>query len=281
MIIVKKIPYIIIKTATIALILSSCSPKNEVTITESKPDNQNLQGETLTLVANGEDFIRQGFVSKDGWRIDFNHAYVTLADAIAYQTNPPFNAEGKEEIKPTESVNLIAEATTVDLAEGDENAPPIKITQVSAPVGIYNAMTWKLVNNKENTGSIILDGTAVKDNETIKFVINLPINAEYSCGEFVGDERKGILEAGKTAEIETTFHFDHVFGDANTPADDDLNLGALGFQPLAILAKNGELKTDLATLEKSLNPEDYQTLMNNLNSLGHVGEGHCRLNSQK
>jgi hypothetical protein len=277
--IAKKCPDIAIKTAIIALILSGCGTKNEVSTTESNPDNQNPQKETLTLVANGEDFIRQGFVSKDGWRIDFNHAYVTLADAIAYQTNPPFNPEEKEEIKPIESVTLIDKATTIDLAQGDENALPIKVAEVPAPIGNYNAISWKLVNNQENTGSIILDGTAVKDNETIKFVISLPINPDYSCGEFVGDERKGILEAGKTAEIETTFHFDHIFGDADTPADDDLNIGALGFQPLVILAKNGELKTDLATLEKSLNPEDYQKLIDNINSLGHVGEGHCRLNS--
>ncbi|BAQ61458.1 conserved hypothetical protein [Geminocystis sp. NIES-3708] len=277
--IVKKFPSIPIRNIIIAIILSSCSTKNEVDTTESNPQNQISQGETLTLVANGEDFIRQGFVSKDGWRIDFNHAYVTLADTIAYQTNPSFNAEKEKEIKPIESVTLINTATTIDLAQGDENAPPIKVAQANAPVGNYNAVSWKLVNNPENTGSIILDGTAVKDNKIIKFLISLPVNLEYSCGEFVGDERKGILEAGKTAEIETTFHFDHLFGDAQTPPDDDLNMGALGFQSLATLAQNGELKTNLATLEKTLNPEDYQKLMNNLNSLGHVGEGHCRLNS--
>lgn len=277
--IVKKFPSIAIRNIIIALILSSCGAKDEVNTTESNSENQISQGETLTLVANGEDFIRQGFVSKDGWRINFNHAYVTLADAIAYQTNPSFNAEGEEEIKPIESVTLIDKDTTIDLAEGDENAPPIKVAEVNAPVGNYNAISWKLVNNQENTGSVVLDGTAVKDNETVKFVISLPVNSEYSCGEFVGDERKGILEAGKTAEIETTFHFDHIFGDAQTSLDDDLNIGALGFQPLATLAQNGELKINLATLEKTLNPEDYQKLMNNLNSLGHVGEGHCRLNS--
>jgi hypothetical protein len=258
--------------------LSSCNPNNKLTTTES--NTENLPGETLTLVANGEDFIRQGFVSKDGWHIDFNHAYVTLADVVAYQTNPPFNSEEDEELKPTESVTLISEATTVDLAAGGENAPPIKVTQVSAPVGFYNAIAWKLVNDQENTGSIILDGTAVKENETVKFLISLPINSDYTCGEFIGDQRKGILEAGKTAEIETTFHFDHLFGDGQTPANDDLNISALGFQPLAILAQNGQLKVDLATLEKSLSPEDYQKLMNNINSLGHVGEGHCRLNNQ-
>lgn len=277
--IVKQIPLIFIKSAIIALTLSSCAPKDETKTTESTSNNQTVEGETLTLVANGEDFIRQGFVSKDGWRIDFNHAYVTLADVIASQTNPPFNAESKEEIKPTQSVNLITEATTIDLAQGDENTTPIKVAQVSAPVGIYNALQWKLVNNKENTGSIILDGTAVKDNETVKFVINLPVNSEYSCGEFVGDERKGILEAGKTAEVETTFHFDHLFGDADTPSNDELNIGALGFQPLANLAQNGELKVDLPTLQKSLSEQDYQTLNKNIKSLGHVGEGHCRLNN--
>ena len=28
---------------------------------------------SLVLVANGEDFVRQGFVSKDGWSINFEH----------------------------------------------------------------------------------------------------------------------------------------------------------------------------------------------------------------
>jgi len=34
----------------------------------------------LQFYANGEDFVRQGFVSKDGWSISFDHVYITLSD---------------------------------------------------------------------------------------------------------------------------------------------------------------------------------------------------------
>ena len=258
-----------------ALILASCNkntPSNP-TVTE----NGDSGGDSLTLVANGEDFIRQGFTSKDGWRIDFNHAFVTLDQVTAYQTDPPFNAESKDNLTPKESVVLVDEAITIDLAKGDENASPIIVAEAVAPLGVYNALSWKLVNDPQTNASIILDGIAVKDGETINFVLNLPVPLEYQCGEFVGEERKGILEVGKKAELETTFHFDHVFGDGEATPDDEINLGAIGFQPLAQLASNGELKTDLAILETKLSPEDYGKLSKSLESLGHVGEGHCRL----
>ena len=37
---------------------------------------------TLELRANGEDFIRQGFTSKDGWQIEFDHVYTNIQDLI-------------------------------------------------------------------------------------------------------------------------------------------------------------------------------------------------------
>ena len=37
------------------------------------PAVANAQGQaTLNLVANGEDFVRQGFVTKDGWTMSFD-----------------------------------------------------------------------------------------------------------------------------------------------------------------------------------------------------------------
>ncbi len=262
-------------TSIVAFIVAACNntPPNP-TVTENESSQE---GDNLTLVANGEDFIREGFVSKDGWRIDFNHAFVTLDQVTAYQTDPPFNAEGEDNLNPTESVMLVDEVMTIDLAEGDENAPPIIVAEAIAPLGVYNALSWKLVNDPQTNTSIILDGVAVKDGETINFVLNLAMPLEYQCGEFVGDQRKGILEAGKGAELETTFHFDHVFGDGEAAPDDEINVGAVGFQPLAQLANNGELNIDLTTLETQLSPDDYEKLMKNLESLGHVGEGHCRL----
>jgi hypothetical protein len=149
---------------------------------------------------------------------------------------------------------------------------------MSAPVGSYNAIAWSVVNNPQDESSIILDGIAKKDDRTINFLLKFPLELNYVCGEFVGDERKGIVTANQMAELETTFHFDHIFGDAQTPADDELNQGALGFEPLAVIAGNQDtLDIDLMTLEQQLSPEDYNKLQDNLQSLGHVGEGHCRL----
>ncbi|PHV64138.1 DUF4382 domain-containing protein [Cyanobacterium aponinum AL20118] len=256
------------------LFLSSCGNNSSNTTVS---ENEDSAGETLTLVANGEDFIRQGFTSKDGWRVDFNHAYVTLDEVIAYQTDPPFNAESDEMINASESIILVDEAITIDLAQGDENASPIIVAEAIAPTGVYNAISWKLINDAQSNSSIVLDGIAVKDGETINFVLNLPIPLEYQCGEFVGDERKGVLEAGKDAQLETTFHFDHIFGDGEATPEDEINVGAIGFQPLAQLSNNGELNIDLATMKAQLSPEDYEKLEKNLQSLGHVGEGHCRL----
>ncbi|MBF2001657.1 MAG: DUF4382 domain-containing protein, partial [Synechococcales cyanobacterium M58_A2018_015] len=111
--------------------------------------------------------------------------------------------------------------------------------------------------------------------ETVNFTLRFDEELAFTCGDFVGEQRKGILTAGGTADLEATFHFDHLFGDADTPANDSLNTGALGFAPLAAIAQNGELDADTATLRQQLAPEDFEKLMGILPSLGHVGEGHC------
>ena len=213
---------------------------------------------TLQFDANGEDFVRQGFVSKDGWSIDFDHVYITLADVTACQTDPPYDPHSGADMNCDVKIKL-DKVYTVDLAEGGDNAPPILVDEVAdAPVGHYNAISWKMV--KAPTGpaagySVVMIGTAEKDGQIVDFVINVEEECVYICGEYVGDERKGIVVDGGTADLEMTFHFDHIFGDAETPLDDALNLGALGFEPFA---EGGEVDLNMAELH-----------------LGHVGEGHC------
>ena len=266
------------QSVIVALLLVSCSQNQALNNSNQENDNHSSaenQG-VLTLVANGEDFVRQGFVSKDGWRIDFTHVYITLADVVAYQTEPPFNAQQEDELHAKKSVTLVTDATTVDLAEGDENASPILVTQVNAPTGIYNALSWKVTNNEQQPASIVLEGRANRDGQTINFNLSLARTLDYACGEYVGDERKGIVSPEAPAEVETTFHFDHLFGDAETSAEETLNLDALGFEPLATLAENGQLQVDMTTLGQKLSPEDYGKLEKAVSSLGHVGEGHCR-----
>lgn len=248
---------------------------------EQKTETQAAAGQgTLQLVANGEDFVRQGFVTKDGWRIDFDHVYVTLDDITAYQTEPPFDPDKSGELKSTQKVTLLEEPKTVDLAEGGGDAHPITVATQKAPAGTYNAMSWQVVEATKGPASgsaILLDGTAKKEGRTVDFVISLDKPLEYTCGQYVGDQRKGILTSTEQGELETTFHFDHIFGDADTPANDSLNQDAVGFEPMAALAQNGTLKADMATLEQKLPKQDYQKLQKAIAGLGHVGEGHCRL----
>lgn len=228
---------------------------------------------TLELRANGEDFIRQGFTSKDGWQIEFDHVYTNIQDVVAYQSAPSFNPEADAEIT-AETKALLAESASLDLAEGDEDAAPILVEQVETPAGRYNALSWKLTSETEP--SLRLIGTATRDGETIPFEIAMNPSLEFFCGDFVGDERKGILDPDETADVETTFHFDHLFGDIDTPEDDILNRGALGFDPFAALAQDGAVNVTPEDLETKLTKVEKLQLADIYKGLGHVGEGHCR-----
>ena len=233
---------------------------------------------TLQFNANGEDFVRQGFVSKDGWQIDFEHVYITLTDITAYQSDPAYDPHHGSEVKASEKVSL-AGVHSIDLAEGDENADPILVGEVTdAPAGHYNAIQFKMATASSGStagNSLVIISSAEKDGQTVDFTVRIPTEYIYTCGEYVGDERKGILEEDGNADLEMTFHFDHIFGDAETPSDDDLNVGAPGFDMFAALAEGGSLDIDLAGLKTGLTPEDYKMLEDILLTLGHVGEGHC------
>lgn len=216
---------------------------------------------TLQFYANGEDFVREGFVSKDDWSITFDHVYITLSDITAYQTDPAYDAHSEEAIAGDVEAALSG-AHTIDLAAGDEDADPILVGTVhNVATGHYNAISWKMTRAASGHAagySLVMIGTAEKEGQVIDFTITFDSVCEYSCGEFVGDERKGIVSEGSTADLEMTFHFDHLFGDIETPADDELNLGALGFEALLGMPEGGDPNMDMAEIH-----------------LGHVGEGHC------
>ena len=229
---------------------------------------------TLAFRANGEDFVRQGFVSKDGWSIQFDHVYVTLDEIAAYQTEPPYDPHSGGEIEAETKVGL-DKAFTIDLAEGGPDADPILVAEVEdAAVGHYNAISWEMVPG-DSGYPLVIEGTAEKDGETIDFTLQVENEYSYACGDYVGDERKGILAKDGQTEVEMTFHFDHIFGDAETPLDDELNLGAPGFEPFAQAAEGGRVEMDMAEMEQALSAEEYQILVDTLPTLGHVGEGHC------
>ncbi len=245
------------------------------TAAEPAPD---AEKGTLVIRANGEDFVRQGFTSKDGWAISFDNVFVSLAEITASQTDPPFDPEAGGKLEAQAQVS-VPEAKVVDLAQGDDAAEPILVAELDAPAGQFNALSWQMPPAAEGPAAgytIWMQGTATKDGQTLPFTIRMTEELAFTCGDFVGDERKGILAAGDTADLEATFHFDHLFGDGDAPADDDINTGALGFEPLAALAENGEVDVDSAALEAGLSEADHTLFLNILPSLGHVGEGHCQ-----
>ena len=275
----KLVKSIFLKTNLVCLattLLVSCATQNQ---TEQETETESSQNPgTLALVANGEDFVRNGFTTKDDWQINFDKVYVTLTNVKAYQTSSPFDPESDQEIKAEEEVTLITTPETVDLAAGSSDADPILVTQKEVPPGTYNALAWKLVQAESGEAkghTIVLVGKAKKESQAVDFLIKLNPELNYTCGEFVGDERKGIVQSEQQAEVETTFHFDHIFGDAEAETDEEINQGAIGFEPLAALAENGELNVDQTTLKSQLSEQDYQTLEKALIGLGHVGEGHC------
>jgi hypothetical protein len=233
---------------------------------------------TLTFRANGEDFVRQGFTSKDGWAITFERVLISLGEIRAYQTNPPYDPDSGELTRSGAMVGL-AGRYVVDLAAGEADAEPITIgTVADAPSGYYNAASWALVPTGDGDladHTLLIEGTAAKEGAAVAFVLRFDTQDRYTCGAFIGDERKGVLAAGTDGEIELTFHFDHIFGDGDLPADDSLNTLAPGFAPFAALAVDGALDVTLAELESALMPDDYQILIDILPTLGHTGEGHC------
>jgi hypothetical protein len=246
-------------------------------VTQGQPQTDSQIG-SLTFTANGEDFIRQGFTSKDGWEIAFDNAWVNLTAVTAYQSNPPYDPDDMgASIEATETIQL-PDAIVVDLAAGDADAPPISVAEVTAPAGRYNALSWQMTpaTSGDMAGySLVLAGTASKDGETLPFSIGVEKSFSNLCGDYVGDARKGILQADAAAEVEMTFHFDHIFGDAGLPLDDSLNELAPGFEPFAAMASGGVIETDLAAMADALPEDEYQVLVDILPTLGHTGEGHC------
>ena len=277
--------------ATLPLMLWACSsetsaPENSDPVTEESTEETTAtvedatEGNTgeLEIRANGEDFVRQGFVTKDGWQIEFDHLYVTLDEVTAYQSDPPYDPEAGGKPEATETVSG-DEPITVDLAEGGTDAEPILVKTLAAPTGQYNALSWKMVPAESGPAAgqtLWIEGIATQAEDTVDFTLKLDPTLGFVCGDYVGDGRKGILEGTGKADLEATFHFDHLFGDGEAAPDDAINTGALGFDPLAAIAQDGTLDVTMADLQAQLSPEDYDMLMSILPSLGHVGEGHCQ-----
>jgi hypothetical protein len=138
------------------------------------------------------------------------------------------------------------------------------ITTLPAAAGHWNALSWALVPAQSEAFAgyaLVLQGTATRDGRTVAFTMGSRNTAHHACGEYLGDRRKGFVTADSPGDLEVTLHLDHLFGRADKPADDPMNLDALGFDRFAGTA--GMQEFSLAGLH-----------------LGHVGEGHCHVSQR-
>ncbi len=217
-----------------------------------------LSANELTFLANGEALALDGFqhpeLTADGWALTFDRILVNLTDIAAWQTDPPFMADGPV---ITGGALVLPAQGFVDLL-GVDDSGKVALGTVPAPIGHYNALSFTMTPATEGAFagfSLVLEGTATKDGQSMPFTLLSADTIAHACGEYVGDARLGFVTGTTAAEVEMTFHLDHLFGRADLPADDDMNTKALGFDPFA---SGGRHEFTLGGLH-----------------LGHVGEGHC------
>ncbi|MCC5957274.1 MAG: hypothetical protein JJU07_14335 [Natronohydrobacter sp.] len=214
------------------------------------------QAGSLTLFASGEDLATEGFnapeLTKDGWSLEFTRIMASFDQITAWQTDPPFMADNAE-IAGT--ALAIAGPFTVDLVDADED-DRVALTRVDATPGHYNALSWALVPGADGF-SLVLEGIARKDGQEVAFTLRTSESVMHFCGEYLGDARKGFVTDEAGGDLEITLHLDHLFGRADKPEDDEMNLAAPGFDAFAA---GGVQDFTLDGLH-----------------LGHVGEGHCHV----
>ena len=218
---------------------------------------------TLQFQANGEELAIKGFkapkLTKDGWTLKFSNIYISVADVTAWQSVPSYNAEKGGEIAAKVKAGLPGRHV-LDLVKGAGKDGLVRAGQVQAPAGHYNALSWKMVKAESGPAAgytTVFVGKASKGGKTVPFQLVSNEEVTYRCGEYVGDERKGLLKAGGKGNAEMTFHLDHIFGNAELGAGDALNKGAIGFEPFA---KGGK-----------------QSIALKGQHIGHSGEGHCNV----
>lgn len=222
------------------------------------------QAGTLQFFTQGEDLATQGFVApkltKDGWTLQFDHLWVTLAEVTAYQTQPPFDPQQPGAPQVVTQV-VLPGVHTVDLVQDAGEDHRLRIGEMAALPGHYNAISWRMVPAPSGPAEgqvMLLQGTATRDGVQLPFSLRSDWVHAYLCGEYIGDERKGFVEEGALAEVEMTFHLDHIFGRSDKAGEDPMNVAALGFDSFATSS------------------ETQRIALEGLH-IGHAGEGHCRI----
>ena len=237
---------------------------------------------TLRFHTSGGDIVRQGLLSKDDWQLTFDHVYVTVAEATAYQTDPPYDPVYSADIIRYEISTALDGSHTIDLGSGE--GPSIVVGETAeATAGAYNALSWRMVPASAGDAagySLVVIGKAEKGGQVVDFALKLDWEAKFLCGDYFrpGEDlkaQKGRLDPGGAADLEMTFALDSVFGDGTSHATSVLNRAALGFEPLAALAQGDVLDIDLDALQAGLSESDYKVFEEALAEIAYTGARLC------
>lgn len=221
----------------------------------------------LHFTANGEEFIAEGFTSKEGWDLSFDSVLVNLSEIEAYN--------------PTDSgLSAKLEGTyLVDLKDSFGLDPTVSVESLKeVPAGNYQSLRFSLkqIESGDHAGySIILFGNAGKEGTTIPFTIRISEELTFDGKEgYVGDSIKGLLNENETADVEMTFHFDHLFGDAGSGPEEHVNAQSPGFAMFLDYEKEGRIDV---SQEDLMNHRNFNLFIGAVETLGHLGEGHCEV----
>ncbi len=267
----------------------------------------------LEFYADGEEFVREGFSSMDGWNIEFSHLFVNIERVVAKQTQTLQSASDTQ-TDPASETGLHAQHAghgTPDQGSGqavievplpgaffvdlhDPAGPALLGEQTGIVAGDYNAVDFQVIpasldsepvdpalaaDLDEYQGyTMILVGTASSGNTVADFEIMLDEELVYTdCGP---NNYAGFVSNDGTGQIYMTFHMDHVFGDFEEAPGEGVNAIALGFGPIAnafCSSSDCIVSVTQDELAGSLIGEDYLTFIDALRTVGHSGEGHCHL----
>lgn len=262
---------------------------------DSNETNDEGQTGSLVFTLNAEDFVRDGFVTEDNWRIDFDHVYINIQGPTAYQVAEETAVEARFKHAGHPHAD-IAEGTAHEaltgefFVDGHQGPDPIPLAEVEdAAIGNYNYLNFNIIKaTSASEGlvedyegySVVMIGTAKNNDSGDEVAFNIKLTEEMnyiSCGPH--PENIGVVDVDGQGEAQATFHFDHIFGDheegpADTTDEEAINYLAIGFGPFAALAADGVLDVSQADLQSM--PE-YDRFRDALLTLGHSGEAHCHL----
>lgn len=225
-------------------------------------NKQILSNRSMIFKANGEEFIRKGFIDKNNWHLTFTDVFVNLTNINAVSES------GKKiELHGNFWINLL---------DGSDDLIEIaKVTNVNP--GNYKDLQFSVSpqNNKCPNCSMLIKGTATKDNKKVKFTIKINESILWDAPDgYVGKTIKGIVTNKKDGEEEISFHFDHLFGDVTASKDDHVNTNSVGFDYFMQYEKNNSIDISQDALIKD---KEYEKLIKAIWSLGHSGEGHAKI----